>query len=196
MGSIFDRKDKYHDLMSFCKITLFKFFQKVSFLSPSIDPDMHTFKELDEQYLHVSIESEFVDDYLSFINPEYLFRFHRSLVENYIILTASQLPIFRNLISNKDTFELINNELNSDSILALPYLKQMVLLQKMAKYDYSTNYLIYQLPKVMTNSIDNNDNHIKEPETVPLRSEIINTLLRLPPKYINVWYKHIGIGVC
>lgn len=190
MGSIFEQRDQYHDLMVFAKISLFKFFQEVSYLScSSVESDMQIFKELDEKYLHVSVENEFIDDYLSFINPEYLYVSYRSIIENYVVLTATQLPIFRNLITCKNTFELIKNELNSESILSLPYLEQMVLLQKMTQYDYSINYLIYQLPKVMTNLIDNNDNHIKEPETVKLRNEIIDSLVKVSPEVLNIWYK-------
>lgn len=190
MGSIFEQRDQYHDLMVFAKISLFKFFQEVSYLScSSVESDMQIFKELDEKYLHVSVENEFIDDYLSFINPEYLYVSYRSIIENYVVLTATQLPIFRNLITCKNTFELIKNELNSESILSLPYLEQMVLLQKMTQYDYSINYLIYQLPKVMTNLIDNNDNHIKEPETVQLRNEIIDSLVKVSPEVLNIWYK-------
>ncbi|KAK5780761.1 hypothetical protein RI543_001883 [Arxiozyma heterogenica] len=190
MGSIFDQRDQYPDLIYFAKIPVFKFFQEVSYLpSSSIESDMQIFKDLDEKYLHVSIENEFINDYLSFINPDYLYRFYRSIIDNYVVLTATQLPIFRNLILSKSTFELIQNKLDAESILSLPYLEQMVLLEKMTKYEYSINYLIYQLPKVMTNLIDNNDNHIKEPETVQLRSEIIDALIKLSPEVLNVWYK-------
>ena len=41
----------------------------------------------------------------------------------------------------------------------------------------------------MTNVIDNNDNHIKEPETVKLRNEIIDSLVKVSPEVLNIWYK-------
>lgn len=184
MGQIFYQRDKEPHIISFAKMYLFKFFQKVSYLS-----DLTIFKQLDEKYLHVSIGNEFIDEFMSFINPEYILESHKPLIEDFTILIPSKLPIIRNLISNEDTFNIIKPELTSVAILSLPYPEQMVLLQKMTQYDYSVKYLILSLPKVMSNLIDNADNHIIEPETVQLRTETIDNLLKFSPEELNVWYQ-------
>lgn len=184
MGKIFNEREEHPEIIIFAKIYLFKFFQKTSYLS-----DLSIFKALDERYLHVAIENEFMDEYLSFINPEYLFQLYKSIIEDFVILTPSKLPIIRNLISNENTFQLIKPELTSDSILSLPFPEQMVLLQKVTQYEYSVKYLIFSLPKVMANLIDNSDNHIIEPETVQLRAEAIENLLKFSPEELNIWYQ-------
>ncbi|CAL9736274.1 DNA mismatch repair protein Hsm3p [Monosporozyma servazzii] len=184
LGQIFDQKDKQPQIVSFAKMYLFKFFQKVSYLS-----DLTIFKELDEKYLHVSIENDFIEEFLSFINPEYLYESHRPIIEDLVILSPSKLPIIRNLVSDENTFNVIKTELTSVSILSLPYPEQMVLLQKMTQYEHSVKYLILSLPKVMSNLIDNADNHIIEPETVQLRTEAIDNLLKFSSEELNVWYQ-------
>lgn len=183
MGEIFDKREENPEIMAFAQFPLFKFFQNVSMLH-----DLTIFQQLDKDYIHISMENEYLDDYLSFVNPEYLFGNYKSIIEDYIIVSPSRLPIIRNLISNPETFNLIKNELNSDAILSMPYPEQMVLLQKISQYDYAVKYLVYYLPKVMTNLIDNGDNHIKEPETIQLRTEIIDKLMGFSQEDLNIWY--------
>ena len=60
----------------------------------------------------------------------------------------------------------------------MPYMEQMVLLQRVSQYPHSAEYLLNDLPKVMSNLISNGNGEVIESETVALRRETIENLLK------------------
>lgn len=181
-GKIYSLGDNYPDIRYFSRTYLFKFFRKVSYLE-----DDSYFKSLDEKYLRISEQNKNLKDFLSFVNPAYLFRYHCSLLRDYITVTPTKLGAIRNVISDPQCFELIKNHLTSDAILLLPYMEQMVLLQRLSLFSHSVYYLVHSLPRVMSNLIQNSGD-ISEPETASLREEAIVNLLRFNSTTLNVWY--------
>lgn len=187
IGELYKRCEDIIDIKVFAIRYIFVLFQKISYL----DSEEDLFHIIDTQYLNITLGNEFLIDYLSFINPEYLFHYHKKILEEVVNLKASNLPVIRNLISNEKTFHLIKEQLNGNNILTLPYMEQMVLLQKMSQYKHSMNYLLHNLPKIMSNLIENPDATILEPETIELRKQTLHNLLQFQSEELNVWYPSI-----
>lgn len=182
IGKIY--QDNVSDVVLFAKSYFFKFFEKVSYLN-SLD----YFRSLDVNFINIDYDNAYLVDYLSFVNPEYLFEYENELILNYVRASASHITILRNLISNEKTFSLVRNKITASNILDLPYMEQMILLEKITRFEYSTVYLVSSLPKVMSNLIDDgNSNVIVEPETVEMRSVVIRNLLEFEREVLNVWY--------
>ena len=169
---------------SFASSYFFEIFRAFSHLY-----DLDTIYQFDLEYLHINRENRDLDDLLALLNPEYLCSYHAELVSSYVSLSPSHLAIFRNLISNETSFNAIKNKITSHNVLNMPYLEQMVLMEKLSQYEYSANFLIHDLPKVMSNLIDDGGNtSIVEPEVVELRRTTIKNLLQYDPTFLNVWY--------
>ena len=169
---------------SFATSYFFEIFRVFSYLY-----DLDTIYQFDLEYLHISRENRDLNDLLALLNPEYLCSYHMELVSSYVALSPSHLAIFRNLISSEASFNAIKNKITSHNVLTMPYLEQMVLAEKLSQYEYSANFLIHDLPKVMSNLIDDGGNtSIVEPEVVELRRTTIRNLLEYDPMFLNVWY--------
>lgn len=91
--------------------------------------------------------------------------------------------------SEKQSFDQVKDNLTSDAILSLPYSEQMVLLQKLTCYEYSARYLLNDLSKVMSNTLDDKSGSITEPETSELRREVLENLLTFDSGMLNVWFQ-------
>lgn len=180
LGRIYAQNDKYPDVRYFARSYLFKFFQKLSYLN-----DESFFRSLDEGYIHLSSETRYLTDFLSFVNPAYLVKYYPELLTQSAAITPSKLGIIRNLVSNPRSFSLIKPQITADSILAMPYMEQMVLLQRVSQYPHSAEYLLNELPKVMSNLISNGNGDVIESETVALRRETIENLLTYEP---SAWH--------
>ncbi|CCK69295.1 Hsm3p KNAG_0C01810 [Huiozyma naganishii CBS 8797] len=182
ISELFAEREQFPDIVAYGKSFLFTFFRHISYLN-----DLATFRKLDEKFLHISEGNEFLSDYLSFVNPQYLFDFHKDLIDTYATVSAFKLPILRNMVSNNQTFQLVKPKLTADAILAMAYPEQMVLLQKMSQYIYCVQYLVHNLPKVMSSLIDNNYTPITEPETVDLRTQVIENMLHYEKNVLDAW---------
>lgn len=186
-AELFTKREEIIDIKYFAIRYMFILFQKISFL----DNEQDVFRIIDSQYLDININNEYLIDYLSFINPKYLLIHYKQILKEFVVLSPSKLSIIRNLVSSKDTFVLIKEHLNSNDILKLPYMEQMVLLQKMSQYKHSMSYLLQHLPKIMSNLIENPNGPILELETIELRRETLRNLLAFAPEELNVWYPSI-----
>lgn len=178
-GKIFEQLDEFTDVKYFARSYLFKFFRRLSYLE-----DSSIFKELDDAYIHLSPTTTYLTDFLSFVNPAYLFEYHPKLVTRTTELTPSKLGIIRNLVADPACFSMLKSHITAEAILAMPYMEQMVLLQRFSQYPHCSNYLLHELPKVMSNLISSEDRNITESETIALRRETIENLL----KYESVWH--------
>lgn len=172
-GQIYSDLENYPDVKYFGLTYLFKFFRCLSYLE-----DNSLFRELDETYIHMATISTHLTEFLSFVNPAYLFQHHPSLIVRSANLTPSKLGIIRNLIADPGCFVMLKDHLTADSILAMPYMEQMVLLQGFSQHSHCSEYLLNELPKVMSNLISHDYGDIREPETVALRRETIENLLK------------------
>lgn len=182
-GRIFAENEDHSDVKYFARSYIFKLFRTISYLD-----DDNVFRSLDNEYIHISAGNENVKDFLSFVNPAYLFKYYPALITEYSVVTPSKLSIVRNVISDKPCFDLIKAEINAESVLSMPYMEQMVLLQRFSQIAHCVHYLIQFLPKVMSNLINNENGDIIESETVALRRETIENLLKFDKHDLNVWY--------
>ncbi|QLL33887.1 hypothetical protein HG536_0F02120 [Torulaspora globosa] len=179
-GQIFAQLEEYSDVKYFARSYLFNFFRKLSYLE-----DSSIFRELDDTYIHLSPASTYLTDFLSFVNPAYLFEYHPTLITRFSELTPSKLGVIRNLVADPACFAMLKDHFTAESILAMPYMEQMVLLQRFSQFSHSSEYLLHELPKVMSNLISAEDRNITESETVALRRESIENLLKYED---SVWH--------
>ncbi|GAV52402.1 hypothetical protein ZYGR_0AG03930 [Zygosaccharomyces rouxii] len=182
-GKIYEKREEFTDVKFFAKSYLFKLFRKVSYLD-----DESIFTSLDRDYIRISKEHEHINDLLSFVNPEYLYNYYQSLVIEYASVVPSHLGILRNLVANEHCFSLIKNQLTASAILAMPYMEQMVLLQKISQFPHSVHHLLENLPKVMSGLLYNENGEVTETESANLRREILENLLKYDKDTLNVWY--------
>lgn len=177
-------KENISDVADIARSYFFQFFREVSYL-----PTLSLFRELDSSDILIDHENSDLLDYLAFVNPQYLYQYCCDLILQFIKVEASYLGIWRNCIQHKELFCLIKNKLTSKNVLYLPYLEQMVLLDKLSQYDYSTEFLVNSLPSVMTNLInDEDENNLVNPETIDLRATVIRNLLIFDENLLGVWY--------
>ncbi|CAR26423.1 ZYRO0B09328p [Zygosaccharomyces rouxii] len=185
-GKIYEKREEFTDVKFFAKSYLFKLFRKVSYLD-----DESVFASLDRDYIHISKENEHINDFLSFVNPEYLYNHYQSLIIELTSVVPSHLGILRNLIANERCFSLIKDQLTASAILAMPYMEQMVLLQKLSQFSHSVHYLLEYLPKVMSSLLYNENGEVTETESANLRREILENLLKYDKDTLNVWYSPV-----
>ena len=177
-------KENTADVALLAKSYFFRFFELVSYL-----PVLDYFKQLDHEYLTIDYDNKDIIEFLSFVNPQYLTNNCEELVSNYVKVIPSHLTILRNLISTSDSFALIKSKLTPSAVSVLPYFEQMVLLEKMTQFEYSTKFLSSYLPQAMTNLINDGDViNIVEPETVELRNTVIRNILQFPETDLHQWY--------
>ncbi|CAB4254548.1 similar to Saccharomyces cerevisiae YBR272C HSM3 Proteasome-interacting protein involved in the assembly of the base subcomplex of the 19S proteasomal regulatory particle (RP) [Maudiozyma barnettii] len=182
IGTIY--KDNITDVVLVAKSYFFKFFREVSYL-----PDLSYFRQLDTNDISIDYDNSDLIDFLSFVNPEYLYQYCNELIVDYVKVLAFHLSIWRNIIQHEKMFSLVKSKLVSNSILKLPYLEQMVLLDKLSQFDYSAEFLVLSLPGVMSNLInDQNVNNLVNPETIELRATVIRNLLKFNENLLNMWY--------
>lgn len=182
-GEIYDKREELTDVKFFAKSYLLKLFRKVSYLD-----DESIFASLDREYIHISRENENINDLLSFVNPEYLYNHYQNLIIEFASVVPSHLGTLRNFVANEHCFSLIKDQLTASPILAMPYMEQMVLLQKISQFRHSVNYLLECLPKVMSGLLYNENGEVTETESASLRREILENLLKYDKETLNIWY--------
>lgn len=182
-GEIYANLSSYDDVRVHSLSFVFKLFRAVSYLD-----DESVFKSLDENYLKLSIDNCHYKEFLSFINPSYLAKYHKNLVKYLSVVKPSNLTAIRNLIADENCFNLIKEDITTHSMLSMPYMEQMVLLEKLSQYPYSVNFMIHCLPMIMSNLIENPNGEVIETETVELRRTTVENLLKFSEEDLNVWY--------
>ncbi|AEY96803.1 FAEL182Wp [Eremothecium gossypii FDAG1] len=183
-GHIYENKEKYIEVHSYARAYLFQLLRTVSYLE-----DMEVFRELDVKYLHISGDNPDVMHFMAIFNPMYLYRHHFDLLTSQVTVKPSFLPVLKNIVSCQETFEILKPALTASAILIMPYSEQMVLLGQLSSYPHSTEYLVQELPKVMSNLICNENGPISEPETIELRKKVFENLLLYSATVLNVWYE-------
>lgn len=195
-GTIYRDIDKYSEVQDTGLPYLFSLLKEISYLD-----DSAYFRQLDDCHLKIGSDknAEYAIDFFSFVNPQYLMDYHMNLLDNMIVIEPTYLAVLRNIIGNRMCFEKFSDHFGSSDILGMPYLEQMALLEKMSQYDYSTKFLITNLPKVMGSLVYHGKEVITEPETVALRSEVLSNLLNFNSELLDVWYlpikKELGQGI-
>ncbi|SCV00318.1 LANO_0F06260g1_1 [Lachancea nothofagi CBS 11611] len=181
-GKLYREQETHFTAWNYGRKYIFNLVKEISLLRES-----EYFRLLDEKYLHITASNPDFLEFLKFVNPAYLIENQGKAIMDMLRVTPSHLAVFRNLISNESSFNTIKEKLNADRILEMPYIEQMVLLQKLTSYDYSAYYLLNNLSKVMSNVVDDKAGRITEPETFELRREVLENLLLLPNDFLNVW---------
>lgn len=183
-GKIYKQMHEDYMIETFGRKYLFSLFKEISMLS-----DSHYFEELDSRYLNLTPSNLDFSEFMKFIKPSYLMEVQHDYILGNLTVTPSNLMAWRNLISEKQSFDQVKDNLTSDAILSLPYSEQMVLLQKLTCYEYSARYLLNDLSKVMSNTLDDKSGSITEPETSELRREVLENLLTFDSGMLNVWFQ-------
>lgn len=181
-GAIYRDIDNYIEVKLFSKKYLFRLFAKVSFYK-----DSNLYHSLDLKYFHINELSEDILDFLSFSNPSYLLQFHSDLCLKFSVLKPSNITVIRNLVSNEKTFNLIKENITSDLFVKMPYMEQMVLWQKISQFEYCVKYLVTSTPSIISSLLNTEKENIVEPETVELRRQTFDNLLKLDDSIFDVW---------
>lgn len=185
-GKIYAQRDELLIVKIYAQKRIFSLFREISMLE-----DLGYFDCLDIQFLHLSPDNSDFSEFLKFINPLYLMKIQRDYIFDTLVVSPSHLPTWRNFISNEESFDILKGKLNPKAILSLPYFEQMVLLEKMTNYLYSTHYLLNELPRVMSNLLDDEERSITEPETFELRRAVLENLLSCGDAILDVWSEPI-----
>ncbi|SCU98403.1 LADA_0H12794g1_1 [Lachancea dasiensis] len=196
-GSLFANAENDSVAKLYGRQSIYSLFKEISFLD-----DFGYFERLESEYLHLSPSNADYEEFLKFVNPEYLIHYQRESLLHHIQVTPSHLAAIRNLISSLSSFELLKPKLTADRILDMPYYEQMVLLQKLTEFGYSAEYLLLSLSKVMSHLLDDSSDPVTEPQSFELRRTVLENLLSLGDDALNVWalpikkaYRSIMTGV-
>ncbi|AMD19275.1 HBR374Cp [Eremothecium sinecaudum] len=183
-GCIYQNKEKYAEVHNFASAYLFQLFKTVSYLD-----DIEVFHDLDLMYVHISAENTDLLQLLATINPAYFVNFYPELLKTYVVVRPSQLQVIKNVLSCESAFELVKPNISSTAILSMHYSEQMLLLEHLTLYNYATEYLLQDLPKVMSNLITNENGPVTEPHTLEVRKKVFENLLKCSAAVLNVWYE-------
>ncbi|SCW02509.1 LAFE_0F07998g1_1 [Lachancea fermentati] len=181
-GYIYKNLNQMIDVKHFGRAYIFRLLRAISNLD-----DLSFFESFDKNYINLSSTNPDISNFLAFINPRYLLEFHKELLADLFSVKPSSLNIARNILTNESCFHFLKDKFTSAAILDMPYLEQMVLLEKMTLYKYSAIFLLHNLPQVMTNLIEADGRNVTERETANLRREAIENLLHLNAEALNVW---------
>ncbi|CUS21109.1 LAQU0S02e06062g1_1 [Lachancea quebecensis] len=181
-GKLYKQIHEYYMIETFARRYLFRLFREISMLK-----DDRYFEKLDSEYLNLTPSNPDFSEFIKSIKPSYLMRVQHDCILRNLTVTPSNLMVWRNLISEESSFNQVKDILTSDAILSLPYYEQMVLLQKLTCYEHSARYLLNDLSKVMSNTLDDKSGSITEPETSELRREVLENLLMFDSEMLNVW---------
>ncbi|CCE66108.1 hypothetical protein TPHA_0O01410 [Tetrapisispora phaffii CBS 4417] len=183
LGQYYKKRDEYVEIKLFTLSYLFQIFRKVSYWNYE-----NCFNLLDKHYLELNYQNEHIIDFLSFVNPKYLYEYHSEIIKEYADIKPSRLSILRNLVSNEKSFNLIKDNFTAEDILKMPYMEQMVLLERMSQYKYCVKYILHTMPTILGNLVNFNGLHIIETETVELREQTIDNLIHFDVDLLGTWY--------
>lgn len=183
-GDLFQNRSEFPDIEQFALSYLFKMFKILSYFD-----DLIVFEKLDNGYIHIEDGNEYLTDFLSFISPQYLYKKHLNIIKSKGHVRPSEISIIRNLCMSSDCFDIIKKNITAEDILAMPYLEQMILLEKMSQYDYSVKFLAQHLPKVMGSLISKDVKELLDRETFDFRLQVINNLIEWDVEQLHIWYE-------
>ncbi|CAI1934582.1 hypothetical protein SEUBUCD646_0D04770 [Saccharomyces eubayanus] len=185
-AKLFEDTENYPDVRAFSKNRLLQLFAEIS----RIDEDEFAFfKTIDKDYLKIGSETKLINEWLQLINPQYLIKNHKDLVVNRFRISGYSMEVLRNLVTDKECFDLIKDKFNSEIILKLPYLEQMQLVEALTRFAYTSKFLINELPKVMSSLIgDGSANTIVDLESIHYRNSALINLLNMGENDLNIWF--------
>ncbi|KAH3672258.1 hypothetical protein WICMUC_004353 [Wickerhamomyces mucosus] len=161
---------------SFIHGSAVELFSKLSFVARS------TFKELDKNFLDLGHSKDVL--LLSSVNPEYLAEEHSALLKR-LRISFNAVTIFRNLIENEKSFNIIKESIASKDLLSLPYLEFIAIVVKLTEYSYGSQYLLKHLPQVMNKLLSGDG--ISEPQCYKIRKITLENLRNLPDEVLDIW---------
>lgn len=182
-GDIYSNLDEYPEVNMFALTYIFKFFRTIS-----ISNYENIFEVLDKNYLKIGNTNRHIIDFMSFTNPSYLLEHHNNLVTEYSIMTPSKLGVLRNVIADEACFEYIKTQITDIAVLRMPYIEQMVLLERLSQFSYCVKYLVGPLSNVMSSIVNIDNLRITETETVDLRRKVLSNLVDLHSAILGKWY--------
>jgi len=175
IGKLYADRYENTDIEYFALTEISLFLKKLSYVS------VYSFKSIDHKYVKLTKDDFFL---LATLNPSYLATSYSSLLKN-INVSADNIPVFRNVISDKTSFELIKPKLTTEKLLRLPYLELVAMLVKLSEFQYSAKYLLEELPQIMNKLLQGQN--IVEPESYSLRKATIENLVNYPDETLDIW---------
>lgn len=148
------------------------------------------FKTMDKDSLKIGSEAKLITEWLELINPQYLVKYHKDVVENYFHVSGYSIGMLRNLSADEECFNAIRNKFSAEIVLRLPYLEQMQVVETLTRYEYTSKFLLNEMPKVMGSLIgDGSAGAIIDLETVHYRNSALRNLLDKGEEKLSVWYE-------
>lgn len=175
IGELYAKRAENSDIEYFALTEISLFFKKLSKVSPE------TFASIDKSYIELEAKDTFL---LASLDAGYLAISHANLLKA-IDISATTVPILRNLISDSKSFDIIKPVLTADKLLRLPYLELVAILVKLSEFQYSATYLLDYLPRVMNKLLQGAN--VVEPESYSLRKETIENLAQYSDEELSVW---------
>ncbi|CAD6600763.1 HN1_G0016770.mRNA.1.CDS.1 [Saccharomyces cerevisiae] len=186
-AQLFEDTKNYPDVRAFSTNCLLQLFAEVS----RIEEDEYSlFKTMDKDSLKIGSEAKLITEWLELINPQYLVKYHKDVVENYFHVSGYSIGMLRNLSADEECFNAIRNKFSAEIVLKLPYLEQMQVVETLTRYEYTSKFLLNEMPKVMGSLIgDGSAGAIIDLETVHYRNSALRNLLDKDEEKLSVWYE-------
>ncbi|QHS71829.1 Hsm3p [Saccharomyces paradoxus] len=189
-AQLFEDTENYPDIRAFSINCLLRLFAEVS----RIEEDEYSlFKAMDKDFLKIGSEAKLVTEWLELINPHYLIKYHKDVVESYFHVSGYSMGLLRNLAADEECFNVIRNKFNAEIILKLPYLEQMQVVETLTRFVYTSKFLLNEMPKVMGSLIgDGSAGAIVDLETLHYRNSALRNLLDKGQKNLGIWYEPLA----
>ena len=75
------------------------------------------FKTMDKDSLKIGSEAKLITEWLELINPQYLVKYHKDVVENYFHVSGYSIGMLRNLSADEECFNAIRNKFSAEIVL-------------------------------------------------------------------------------
>ncbi|KAL6940183.1 hypothetical protein ACO0QE_004078 [Hanseniaspora vineae] len=178
-GKLYSKMDEEYSLVrNFAETELYKIFEQISFI------DQNFMSELDSKYIHVGETLTRDLQFYAFLDPKYLMEYQKDTIQGRLELTPKYLAVVRNLISTQPTFDFFIKDRLLGNI-QMPYLEQLVLIEKLSQYEYSSRFLLEHCARLSSNLIDNKD--ITDLEAKELKQQCLSNFLRYSDEVLTIW---------
>lgn len=112
-------------------------------------------------------------------------------------LTTTDLSSFNcmvRLIDDKDFFTLLKSDkLTTENLKKLPQDRLYIVLSRMSKHEYSTKYLLEEMPYIVSTFLIKVDRNVVNSEVWALKKEVLLNLIELNNYPLGIWEKDLKL---